>query len=254
MRTNRAQPTRRTLQAIALITLVGTACDKQSIGANESSDETETASAGTNDDVPDCGENFCADNPSGLDCIHRCEDDDSVDGCWNRCEPGETVDCWGSCENEDDGGGIPPFDSQPDVGDGSLEEDLLMVSEFGGQRFYISLAAERLGDTFQGEARSASLAAGSWSFGSSQPIDATGPVFNNEITFRLEDQLFEAGHHPFGQGPAVLDIEIFARLHSEEILCGSISVQGENLDTSSTVTITPFPWTAEDGSQVVMCP
>lgn len=278
MRKNSAQPSRRAVPVFVLLTLVGAGCDKQNIGSNAESAtdsggpatstggpatstggpatstgglETGDPSTGSTDDIPDCGENFCP----GNDCISRCEDDDSVDGCWYRCEPGEEVDCWGSCANDDDSdSGVPAFDPIPDVGDGSLAEDLLMVSNFGGQRLYVSLAAERLGDTFQGDARSASLMGGTWAFGPSQFIDASGAVTDNEITFRIDDYEFEAGHHPFGPGAMALDIVVAARIHTEEVLCGSITVQGDGVDATSIVTITPFDWTAKDGSQVIMCP
>lgn len=263
MRKNSAQPNRCVVPVLVLLTLVGAGCDKQNIGTNAESAtssggpattsggmETGGPSTGSTDDIPDCGENFCP----GDDCISRCEDDDTVDGCWYRCEPGERVDCWGSCANDDDDGGVPSFDPIPDVGDGSLVEDLLMVSNFGGQRLYVSLSAERMGDTFQGQARSASLINAAWSFGPSQFIDAGDPVLNNEITFGIDDYEFEAGHHPFGQEAMALDIVVAARIHSEEVLCGTITVQGEGVDASATVTITPFDWTADDGSQVIMCP
>ncbi len=248
---------RRVASVLALFTIVGAGCDKQNIGTNAESAtasgglETTEPSAGSNDDIPDCGENFCP----GDDCISRCEDDDSVDGCWYRCEPGQTRDCWGGCANEDVGdSGLPTFDPIPDVGDGSLEEDLLMVSDFGGQRLYISLAAERLGDTFQGEVRSASQMGEAWSFGPPQFINVSDAVRSNEVTFRIDDYDFEEGHHPFGQGAIALNIVVVARIHSEEILCGTITVQGDGVADSSTVTITPFDWTGIDGSQFVMCP
>lgn len=254
MRTSSALPSFPTIPVIVLLTLLGAGCDKQNIGSNaESATGSGDPATGTTDDTPDCGENFCP----GYDCISRCEDDDSVDDCWYRCEPGEEVDCWRSCANDDDdddGSEVPPFDPGPDVGDGSLEENLMMVSEFGGQRLFISMTVERLGDSFQGEAQSALPGGLNWSFGPAQPINTVSAVVDNELTFRIDDYPFAAGHHPFGPGPKVLDIVVEARFHSEEILCGSISVDGDGVEASSPVTLEPFTWLDETGGVLLLCP
>ncbi|MBV1859408.1 MAG: hypothetical protein KUG77_13430 [Nannocystaceae bacterium] len=69
-------------------------------------------------EVPSCGPLFCAENPDGVDCIDRCEDDPAVDGCWYECVEGQDVDCW-SYEAECD---EPSDPAEPECTTGGPDE------------------------------------------------------------------------------------------------------------------------------------
>ena len=53
-----------------------------------------TATGGPIPPIVGCELTLCADNPEIPDCVHRCEDDDTIAGCWPRCNATQSQDCW----------------------------------------------------------------------------------------------------------------------------------------------------------------
>lgn len=206
--------------------LLPCACDKQSIGANPDEETATVGNSGMDEPGPtDCGEVFCADEPDAIDCISRCEDDPSVDGCWFQCEEAGEVDCWGECAVDL----APPFSPLGDVGDGTFAETLLVVAQTADGPFYFALQAERLGDTFQGNIASASQVQGVWFPGEASDGLDSSAVDQNEVRFSVSGYTFEAGLHPFGDIDVTLDISFDARLHSEDVLCGTLQIEGADI-------------------------
>jgi len=234
----------------ALACLLPSACDKQSLGANPESEGSagEESDGTTTPGAPDCGELFCADNPDGLDCIDRCEDDPDADGCWFECdEPGQ-VDCWGGCDLEDGA----PVNPLGDVGDGTFSGNHFLIAQTDSGPFYILLQAERLGDTFQGTAQSVLRAeGGGWIFSLATPFTSTA-VQDNEVTFLLEGHTFPAGRHPFGPTDVVLDIEFQAHFSSDTMLCGVMKIEGD-ASTMASFGVIPLQFVGESDAPTVSC-
>lgn len=228
------------------------ACDKQSIGSNQDTDTATTEEEGMAEPEPvDCGEVYCSENPGALDCIARCEDDPSVDGCWFQCEEAGEVDCWGECAFEL-GDVAPPFSPLGDVGDGTLADSLLVIAQTAEGPFYFALQAERLGDTFQGTIASANPVQGIWFLGeSSEPFNASS-VDENEVRFSVGGYTFPEGLHPFGDGAVTLDVAFDARIHSEDVLCGTIHIEGAGF-AADNVPFAALPSSLVDEEPTFVC-
>lgn len=206
---------------LAACAIAASGCDKQSIGTNEAASEF-------------AGEEGPATQSSGGATFGS--DTGCIDGC-----------------GADGARELPSFDPVPDVGDGTLHSDLVMYSDVDGASFHMRLAVERLGDGFQGYVQSALQDGEEWSFGPWRWIDSRSAVNLNEVTLRIDDYPFGAGSHPFGGGSLELDVVISARIHSEDVLCGTVLLRNGGFESFSPATVAPFEWMSEDGTPEVLC-
>lgn len=125
----------------------------------------------------------------------------------------------------------PPFDTfdpRSDVGDGTLdEEELLLIAETPEGRVHLWWTPERLGDSWQGGIGPAALVDGSWQLvGEKVTIDNNIlPVIDNYIALGPATVELPAGTHPFGPGPVAVSIFIDAWLYADKLVCGQIDIK-----------------------------
>lgn len=140
-------------------------------------------------------------------------------------------------ESETDGAGA---DSAPDIGDGTLDHDLLVIAQTQSGPFYFILAAQRTGDTFEGHARSAFYIDGVWTPGGVEtPMSALEPIDANEVPFEVENFVLPAGFHPFGPDDASVEVYAEARIAREDRICGALTVSIQDLTESATFVAVP---------------
>lgn len=151
----------------------------------------------------------------------------------------------------------PEFDPIPDVGDNSLENNFVVIADFPQGRMHLAMQPERLGDTFQGTFESLNTTIEGWDVGPQERFNATGAVTDNEVRIRANNYMFAEGHHPFGEGPQVLNLRADLRLHSEDLLCGTLTLSGVDTEETTEISVVPRMFVDDNGkilSTDYVCP
>ncbi len=166
----------------------------------------------------------------------------ALTGCFSDRSLGAFDDAGMSEGGQTDGGGMPgtegpmtdggspqdwppaEFDPVPDIGDRTLDDDLLLIADTGSGRLYLHLFAQRLGDTFQGQIRAARFAGDGWEPAGPELFVNTGGVDGNEVTVSVEALELPAGTHAFGSEAVVVDVIARSRLYADELLCGTLDL------------------------------
>lgn len=122
------------------------------------------------------------------------------------------------------GGDDADGEAAADVGDGTLDHELLVVAQTDAGPLYFVIFAQRLGDTFQGHARSAFYVDGSWVPGGFEsPVDATETIVDNEVLFVVNALILPAGLHPFGPDDVTISVDVQATISEDDRLCGVLA-------------------------------
>jgi hypothetical protein len=123
------------------------------------------------------------------------------------------------------------FDPRADVGDGTLDDDMLFVIQTPDGPFYLFMLAQRLGDGFQAWVQAASYDGTTWIGVGPDVFDSgSGPVDENAFATAFEDLSLSAANHPFGDETLTVDIQLEGRLYADELLCGFMDIDFEGGD------------------------
>ncbi|MEM7158054.1 MAG: hypothetical protein AAF799_34755 [Myxococcota bacterium] len=116
----------------------------------------------------------------------------------------------------------PDFDPVPDIGDGTLDDEMLAIVQTGSGPLYLWMLAQRKGDTFQAWLRSTELSSDWFPVGVEGFSNAL--VIQNAFTVPYEGFEFVAGAHPFGAEAVTVDLVFDLALYEDELLCGTLDI------------------------------
>lgn len=157
--------------------------------------------------------------------------------------PGDGADSAADGEgaNESVGGAWPPpdgFDPAPDVGDGVLSHEMLIVADLPDGPLYLWMYAERLGDSFQGQLAPARLD-GTW-MAAAAPASFDGGAFDDNVAHAtIEALALPAGLHPFSDAGVSVDLDLEVWIYGEDLLCGTMEIDLNGPDLADHVAV-PF--------------
>ena len=147
----------------------------------------------------------------------------------------------------DDGGFDPFADSGSpvvgDIGDGTLDDDMLWVIQTPDGPLYLFGLTQRLGDSFQAWLQATTFNGATWVPAGPETRDSSsgGPFDDNDVRGAWEDLFLPAGTHPWGNEDLNIDFTFNARLHADELICGRINIDFEGGEDLPGLTFVAVP-------------